>query len=248
MSSKKETNKIVILVIVGLILAWLIGGFIGGFIGNIFFGIVMMAVIFSGVLGKKALERTGSIGVPLTIGLIFATNTWGNWWLYILGYLIAMFVGNALSNFRPNYKQEHLEYENELKYNLVSKEDNFTIKFPSKPRFIESIGLYQYNYKDSASFNISIADTDTPKTKKELWEELDSELKVRHNFADLDYEKTEIQGVPCINAMLHDENENIFYEVIFINGDKKYVVSLGINEQNDDLFNRFIGSFRFLSK
>ncbi len=248
MSNKKETNKVIILVIVGLVLAWLIGGFMGGFIGNIFFGIAMMAVIFSGVFGKKALENIGGISVPFTIGIIIATNSWGKWWQYILCYLIAIFVGNALSNFRPNYKQEHLEYENELKYDLVVKEHNFGIRFPSKPRFIESLGLYQYNYKDSASFNISIADTDTPKTKKELWEELDSELKVRHNFADLDYEKTEIQGAPCINAMLQDENGNIFYEAIFINDDKKYVVSLGINEQNDDLFNRFIGSFRFLSK
>ena len=44
----------------------------GGFIGNIFFGIIMMAVIFSGVFGKKALESIGGISVPFTIGIIIA--------------------------------------------------------------------------------------------------------------------------------------------------------------------------------
>lgn len=112
MSSKKDTHKFVILAIVGLILAWLIGGFIGGFTGNIFFGLAMMAVIFSGVFGKKVLESTGGISIPFTLGIIIVSNTWDKWWQYLICYLLVMFIGNGLSNFRPNYQQEYNDYKN----------------------------------------------------------------------------------------------------------------------------------------
>jgi hypothetical protein len=248
MSSKNATNKVVVLVIVGIILAWVVGGFLGGFMGNIYFALVMIAVIFSGVFGQKALTRVGGIGVPFTIGIIIGTNSWGRWWQYLICYLIAIFIGNVLSNFRPNSKQERLEFDNELSYNLISKDDSFTAKFPKKPKFIEfgSTRMYRYDYQKSLSLNISIRDTVTPKTKKELWEELVSELSVRHNFAQLDYEKTELQGVPSITAVLQDEKENIFYETVLINNEKVYVIVLAVDEENGSLFNKFVDSFRFI--
>ncbi len=243
----KATNKIVILVIVGLVLAWLVGGFMGGFMGNIYFALVMIAVIFSGVFGQKALTSVGGIGVPFTIGIIIGTNSWGRWWQYLICYLIAIFISNALSNFRPNSKNERLEFDNELNYNLIVKDDNFMIKFPKKPKLITvgSTRIYRYDYQNSLSFNISVNEVDTPKTKKELWEELASILSALHGFAELDYEKTELQGTPAITAVLHDENENIFYEAIFISSGRSYVINLGAAEVNDAIFSKFIESFRF---
>lgn len=248
MNSKKETNKVIILVIVGIILAWSVGGFMGGLMDNIYFALVMIVVIFSGVFGQKALTSVGGTGLPFTIGIIIGTNSWGRWWQYLICYLIAIFIGNALSNFRPNSKNERLEFDNELNYNLIAQDDNFTIKFPKKPKpiVIGSTIIYRYDYQNSLSFNININEVDMPKTKKELWRELASVLRVRHGFAELDYEKTEVQGTPAITAVLQDENENIFYETIFISGGRVYVINLGAVEANDALFTKFVDSFRFL--
>ncbi|GEM_PF-3575527 len=248
MSDKKETNKVIVLVIVGLVLAWLVGGFMGGFMGNIFFAVAMAAVIFSGVFGAKALGSVGGISVPFSIGIIIATGSWGRWWQYIICYLVAIFIGNALSNFRPNSKQELFELDNELKYDLFVKDDNFAIKFPKKPKPIKfgSTRMYRYDYKNSASFNMSVNDTDTPKTKKEVWEKLASELRARHNFAEVDYEKREMLGHPCVSATSEDQNGNIFYEVIFLNDKKVYVIVLAVTEADETLFNKFVDSFRFI--
>lgn len=245
---KNNTTGIIILTIIGLVLAWLVGGFMGGLMGNIFFTLVMAAVIFSGVFGQKALTRLGGTGIPFTIGIIIGTNSWGRWWQYLICYLIAIFIGNVLSNFRPNSKQERLEFDNELNHDLIDKDDNFTIKFPKKPRFIEfgDTRMYQYNYQNSLSFNISVKPVDTPQTKKELWEALASELSVLHNFAQLDYEKTEIQEIPSITAVLQDEKENLFYETIFISNGRIYVITLATAGVNEAMFNKFVDSFRFI--
>ncbi|HEY8992518.1 MAG TPA: hypothetical protein VIM37_01575, partial [Candidatus Microsaccharimonas sp.] len=87
---------------------------------------------------------------------------------------------------------------------------------------------------------------DTPETKKELWATLASELSVRHNFAQVDHEKTELQGTPAITAVLQDEKENLFYETILIKNDRIYVITLAAAEANEALFSKFVDSFRFI--
>lgn len=253
MLNKNETNKVAILVVVGLLLALLLGGFAGGLMGNIFFGIAIFAIIFSGVFGKNALEKTGGISVVFTIGIIIATSAWGQWWQYVVAILVAIFIGNALSNHRPNSKQELLDYEHELRYDLIAEDDNFSIKFPKKPTLTKGFSrkMYQYRYKNTTSFNVSVEAGVEIDDNQDYWEELDSiysDMKAHSNLEDIDYTKTEIQGVPCIRALLRDGNSNMLHAILFIKSDKSYIVSVGIVEQDDDLFNRFIGSFTFLGK
>ena len=257
MSSKKETNQVVTLTIVGLILAWIIGGFMGGLMGNIFFGIVMIAVIFSGVFGKKTLEKVGGISVPFAIGTIIATDSWEKWWLYILCYLIAIFIGNALSNFRPGYKQEFLAYENELVHRFTSNRDLFSANFPKKPQTIHT-DEHSRQYKTQTSgavYAVTVYDLvpGAVRTKGQMALELvDATVFFAQQFdietSDVKQSLEGLFGRPSISTTLTYLDGTMYYFTAFIYNDRRYDVSLSIRAQSDEIFNNFISSFELLDK
>lgn len=259
MSNKKETNKVIILVIVGLVLAWLIGGFMGGFIGNIFFGIAIFAIIFSGVFGKNALEKTGGISVTFLIGIMIATSAWGQWWQYVIAILVAIFIGNALSNFRPNYKREFLEYMSDLKYSFVSKKDSFSIMFPEKPSIEEGAVLLglgsRYYYVYDSGLVVTVTDIrSSKKTKKDIINELERWVQATAGadymtpVAEPDFRST-VDGSPAVvTKQIHSDQSSIRYDAATIKGSKLYIITLNSAAENIELFENFTSSFRFLSK
>lgn len=85
--------------LIGIIASWIVGGFAWGFTGNAVLGVALAVIIASGLFGKSKLESTGGLMLPLAIGYMAITSTWGDWWLWLLGWMVALFVGNALSNF-----------------------------------------------------------------------------------------------------------------------------------------------------
>ncbi len=265
--NKKETNKVIILVIVGLILAWAVGGFMGGFMGNALFTLAMMVVIFSGVFGEKFFVKASSIGVPLTIGIILATGTLGRWWQYVLCYIVAVLIGTALSYARPNHKQERSEWDNELnnelKYDLFVKDDNFAIKFPKKPLSTQAVHghkMWHYTNKHhdggvNYSVSLTTVENHDSKTRNELWKTL--EKNTSRGFVDSGhlseqlYVQGEILGIPCVTAAFQTpDSKKTTYQKVFIKDDICYVITVGSTLENInlsmDLFNKFFGSFRFI--
>lgn len=256
--AKNNTNKVAWLVIIGLVLSWVVAGFAAGFTGNPLIGVAMFLIMFSGVFGKKPMETVGSFVPIAAIVFMLVSGTFGDWWQWLLGVLIALFIGNALSNFRPDYKQEYQDYEAELKYNFVSADDGFTINFPKKPKLIE-IGKninpnhytrqYQYDVNKNTSFSIAVSDIDEmPRTKKDLSEKLESELIPRgmaYGVLSPEYTKGEILDVACIDAVFQQQDGACFYNKIFLKNHKKYVIQFGINPENDSLFKNFVDSFKF---
>lgn len=258
MSNKKETNKVIILVIAGLILAWFVGGLMGGFIGNIFFGIAIMAVIFSGVFGRKALETIGGFGIPFTIATIIATNSWDKWWLYILGYLIAIFIANALSNFRPNAKRESLEYDTELKYLFTSKDDAFSIMFPKKPRVVDEAQARYYVFNNNKNTGLVVTVQDVLwyniKTQQDIAAQLKTWVQETTKADDMthvvkpDFRSIRVDGsLAAVTVRTNSNRSTIRYDAVTIKDNKLYDITLNSTVENIELFTKFLKNFKFSS-
>lgn len=249
--AKNSTNKIVWLVIVGLALSWVISGLAAGFTSNLLLGIAMFSIIFSGVFGKKPMETVSSIVPIAAIAYMIASSSLGDWWQWLVGVLIALFVGNALSNFRPDHEKEYASYKHELKHNFVSKKDGFSVSFPKKPQVIDT-GDYSRQYvsgSKDAKHSVTVYDlADSKTTKAEIMIELRNAISRVANYLDIDepnYEMFEIDGLPFMHTSFVRDNNSIYYYAVVVKDDKLYDIVLSIISEDDELFIDFVNSFKF---
>lgn len=251
--AKNNTNKIVWLAIIGFVLAWVIAGFTAGLISNLVIGLAMFVIMFSGVFGKKPMETVSSFVPIVAIAYMFASSSFGDWWQWLISVLVALFVGNALSNFRPDYEKEYANYKNELKYSFTSKEEGFAVSFPKKPQKIDTEDYSrQYVSKDKgAVHSVTVYDlANKIKTKTEVLAMLESSVARVCGFLDIEpyYEIFELDGLPSAHFSVERDNGTTYYYTTAAKDDKIYDVVLSVRGGNDDMFVDFINSFRFTSK
>lgn len=250
--AKNNTNKIVWLAIIGFVLAWVIAGLAAGFTNNLLIGVAMFLIMFSGVFGKKPMEIVSSFIPIAAIVFMIASGSLGDWWQWLISVLVALFVGNALSNFRPDYEKEYASYKHELKYKFTSKEDEFSVSFPKKPQVIDT-GDYSRQYvskSKSASHSVTVYDlAESKTTKAEVMIELRTAISRVANYMDIDepnYEMFEIDGLLSMHTSFERGNNSIYYYAVVVKDDKLYDIVLSIIGENDELFVEFVNSFRFV--
>ena len=249
---KNNTNKILWLAIIGLVLALVGAVFASGLTGNLLIGIAMFLIIFSGVFGKKPMETISSLVPIAAIVFMIASGSLGDWWQWLISVLIALFVGNALSNFRPDYEKEYASYKHELKYKFTSKEDGFSVSFPKKPQVIDT-GDYSRQYvskNKTANHSVTVYDlAESKTTKPEMMTELRGAIARVSNFfgeePDL-FETAEIDGLPSLHTSFERDNNSIYYYAVVVKGDKLYDIILSIASENDELFVEFVNSVKFV--
>ncbi len=249
--AKNNTNKIVGLVIIGLVLAWVIAGFAAGLTGNLVIGIAMFLIIFSGVFGKKPMTTVGSFVPIAALVYMVASSSLGDWWQWVISVLVAFFVGNALSNFRPDYEKEFASYKHELKYKFTSKEDGFSASFPKKPQVIDT-GDYSRQYVSKSkrtNHSVTVYDlADSKTTKTEMMTELRSSVKRVSNYLGVEpeFDIFELEGLPSAHFSIDRGAKGFYYYTVVVKDDKLYDIVLSIIGENDELFVEFINSFGFI--
>lgn len=250
--AKRNTNKIIWLTIIGFVLAQVIAGYAGGLTHNLFIGVLMFLIMFSGVFGKKPMETVSSLIPIVAIGYMIATSSFGDWWQWLISILVALFVGNALSNFRPDYEKEYASYKHKLKYRFTSKEDGFSVSFPKKPQTVDT-GDYSRQYvskNKSANHSITVYDlAESKTTKEEMMIELYTAISRVANYMDIDepnYEMFEIDGVLAMHTSFERDNNSIYYYAVVVKDNKLYDIVLSIMGESDELFVEFVNSFEFV--
>lgn len=249
--AKNNTNKTVWLVIVGLLLAWVIAGLVAGFTGNLLIGVAMFLIMFSGVFGKKPMEIVSSFVPIAAIAFMIASGSLGDWWQWLISVLVALFVGNALSNFRPDYEKEYASYKHELKYRFTSKEDGFSVSFPRKPQVIDTDDYSrQYVYKSkSANHSVTVYDlADGKTTKAEMMAELRGSIMRVSNYLGIEpeFEIFELEGLPSAHFSVERGSDVFYYYTVVVKGDKLYDIVLSVKGENDELFVEFVNNFKFV--
>lgn len=249
---KNNTNKILWLAIIGLVLALVVAGFAAGLTGNLLIGIAMFLIIFSGVFGKKPMETVSSLVPIAAIAFMIASGSLADWWQWLISVLIALFVGNALSNFRPDYEKEYASYKHELKYRFTSKEDGFSVSLPKKPQVIDT-GDYSRQYvskSKTANHSITVYDlADSKTTKAEIMIELRTAISRVANYIGIDepnYEMAEIDGLLSMHTSFERDDDSIYYYAVVVKDNKLYDIVLSIAGENDELFVEFVNSVKFV--
>jgi hypothetical protein len=251
--AKRNTNSEAGLIIVGIVLALIAFGIATWLTNSLVIGIAMFIIILSGVFGKKPMVTITSLMAFLAISIV-VTHLSGEWWQWLVCLLTALFISNVIASFRPNQRQERLEFDNELSYDLFIKDRNFAIKFPKKPKLItdtDDVKTYRYddhNHTDSLTFSVSIAHIKTPKNEEKLYEDLGYTMGVLQGDGHQIYsdDKSKMLDVPCYTGIFENPDGSIFYRKIFIKKTNRYVLTFGTNQANEALFNKFVDSFRFI--
>ncbi len=251
--AKNNTNKIVWLAVIGFVLAWAIAGFTAGLTSNLVIGIAMFVIMFSGVFGKKPMETVSSFVPIVAIAYMLTSSSFGDWWQWLISVLVALFVGNALSNFRPDYEKEYANYKHKLKYSFTSKEEGFSVSFPKKPQEIDSEDYSrQYVSKDKgAVHSVTVYDlANKMNTKAEVLAMLESSVARVCSILGIEpyYEIFELDGLPSAHFSIERDNGTTYYYTTSVKDDKTYDVALSVRGGDDDMFVDFINSFRFLGK
>jgi len=250
--AKNNTNKIVQLAIIGLVLALVIAGFAAGLTGNLLIGIAMFLIMFSGVFGKKPMETVSSLVPIAAIAFMIASGSLGDWWQWLISVLIALFVGNALSNFRPDYEKEYASYKNELKYKFTAKDDGFSASFPKKPQVIDT-GDYSRQYVSKtkrSNHSVTVYDlADSKTTKTEMMDELRSSVNRVSNYLGLEpeFDIFELEGLPSAHFSTDRGDKGFYYYTVVVKDDKLYDIVLSIIGEKDELFVEFVNSFKFVN-
>lgn len=248
---KNNTNKTLWLAIIGLVLALVIAGFTAGLTENLLIGIAVFLIIFSGVFGKKPMETVSSLVPIAAIAFMVASGSLGDWWQWLISVLIALFVGNALSNFRPDYEKEYASYKHELKYKFTSKEDGFSVSFPKKPDAIDT-GDYSRQYvskSKSANHSVTVYDLAESKTTKvEMMAELKGAIARVSNLLgeEPEFDIFELEGLPSAHFSTDRDDKGFYYYTVVVKDDKLYDIVLSIIGENDEIYVEFINSFKFV--